>query len=229
MQKNQFYREDYTDQENSIQFSDKQSLDFLLEQDLPSIRKTRSSFDNNERDFDIPICRPQRVSRRDQNNRGEIILESRIPDFSPCRHPSLRKDRFMNIDTFDEDVDFLFPQRDVDLFADKNDIGINHGCFMDEDNFDEDVDFLFGRRDRGTSMTVMSSNEDYQNSSQSNLTSLRFSQQQSLSVDTASISDRNQSMVRFANVNRPCEEMCNIQDTSSLLEGLRLNENECIK
>ena len=81
----------------------------------------------------------------------------------------------MDFDTFDEDVDFLFPQRDVDLFADKNEIGINHGCFMDEDNFDEDVDFLFGRRDRGTSMTVMSSNEDYQNSSQSNLTSLRFS------------------------------------------------------
>lgn len=87
-------------------------LDFLYEQ-LKG--KPRSSIDSEDRDMERPGCNPLFLSNalRRESNRNRRFHEAYSPQHSPCRHiPAMKLNSFMDReDTFEEDVDFLWPQR----------------------------------------------------------------------------------------------------------------------
>ena len=98
------------------QFDDqelKYSVDFLLDEIdndeslYQSKRKPRSSLESSEREA-IPSCRPAYISRHMRD--GGRAYEP-IESFSPQpvqRKPLFQLGSFMDNDTFEEDVDFLF-------------------------------------------------------------------------------------------------------------------------
>jgi hypothetical protein len=88
-------------------------LDYLDEQ---LKRKPRSSMEDYEQSAEIPNCDPPFISmgfRRDsgRSNRSRRQLETYSPQHSPVRAHAMKVGAFMVADTFDADVDFLWPQR----------------------------------------------------------------------------------------------------------------------
>ena len=86
-------------------------LDFLEEeneQQLIMQRRPRSSNESSDRQIEIPACQPAYISRHLRE--GKRIYDP-IDSFSPqpvLRKPLFKLGSFMENDTFDEDVDFLF-------------------------------------------------------------------------------------------------------------------------
>ena len=83
-------------------------LDFLDEDQFMPKRKPRSSIESSDRQIEIPVCQPAYISRHLRDSgRAYDPIES----FSPQpvnRKPLFKLGSFMDNDTFDEDVDFLF-------------------------------------------------------------------------------------------------------------------------
>ena len=71
-------------------------------------RKPRSSIESSDRRLEIPACQPAYISRHLRESKR---IYDPVDSFSPqpvLRKPLFKLGSFMDDDTFEEDVDFLF-------------------------------------------------------------------------------------------------------------------------
>ena len=98
--------------DNSQFFKGPNPLDFLAmdSEEIGLKRKPRSSMESSDRQIEIPACQPPYISRhlRDAGRAYEPV-----ESFSPQpvnRKPLFKLGSFMDNDTFEDDVDFLFDE-----------------------------------------------------------------------------------------------------------------------
>ena len=100
-------------QSQNFNFDDRkfQHSDPLEYLDDQLCRKPRSSLDSHDRAREIPMCDPPFIPyHRDSGRSRRHHVEAYSPQLSPCRpHQPVQLGFFMQADTFEEDVDFLYP------------------------------------------------------------------------------------------------------------------------
>lgn len=95
--------------DNEQLFKGPNPLDFLVDDDQMLIkRRPRSSMESADRQIEIPACQPAFISRHLRDRRRAY---EPVESFSPqpvLRKPYFKLGSFMENDTFEDDVDFLF-------------------------------------------------------------------------------------------------------------------------
>lgn len=99
-------------QENNFGLPD--PLDFLEEDSIMHVkRRPRSSIESAQRQIEIPLCQPVYISRHLRDSgRAHDYIDSFSPQPVDRKPLKFKLGTFMDNDTFEEDVDFLFSDHD---------------------------------------------------------------------------------------------------------------------